>query len=268
MEPSNRPLAGFFAASLAIHLAFLLLWPKPSIHSVPHETVTVSFLPAPQEKKESKQAPTKQATKAPRQAPTRVSRSPAIIAKKNSPEVKRTAPPQVAIAPKTMKEASETKPEPEPAKTREPVREVAPITQRKLPTLKDLLPPVTWSSPRANNTQAEGPVRLDTKNPQYITYFNSIKRDIEFVWQYPEPALRYGLQGKLLLEFSILANGELASARIIHSSGSSLLDDEALRAIKAAAPFSPIPPWIDKNRIAIVASFEYFDNRLNYRYSP
>lgn len=151
---------------------------------------------------------------------------------------------------------------------RERIDEGAPITERRLPTLKELLPPATWSAPRASNTQREGPVRLDTKNPQYITYFNSIKRDIELVWEYPEPALRYGLQGKLLLEFSIMADGRLESARIIRSSGSSLLDYEALRAIKAAAPFSPIPPWIDKSRIAIIASFEYLDNRLDYRTVP
>jgi protein TonB len=113
---------------------------------------------------------------------------------------------------------------------------------------------------------ANAPVRLDTRDPQYVTYFNSIKRAIEVVWQYPELALRYGLQGRLLLEFSILGNGDIESAKIVRSSGSNLLDEEALRAVKAAAPFGPIPPWIGKNRIDIVASFEYLDNRLNYRF--
>ena len=113
---------------------------------------------------------------------------------------------------------------------------------------------------------ANGPIGLDTKDPQYVTYFNSIKRAIEVVWQYPELALRYGLQGRLLLEFSILGNGDIESAKIIRSSGSNLLDEEALRAVKAAAPFGPIPPWLGRNRIDIVASFEYLDNRLNYRF--
>jgi protein TonB len=81
-------------------------------------------------------------------------------------------------------------------------------------------------------------------------------------------ALKYGLQGKLLLQFTILNNGELENAVIVRSSGSHLLDDEALRAVKAAAPFQPIPPWIGKNRVEVVASFEYLDNRLNYRFMP
>ena len=227
--------------------------------------MNVSLIPAPQEKPKVKMAaPVKPK---PRAAPIRPSRSPAIIAKKNSPEVRRTAPPKVAVAPTPQNETTETTPEP-PVKTQEPVETDRPLTERKLPTLKELLPPATWSAPRESNTEREGPVRLDTKNPQYITYFNSIKRDIEFVWQYPEPALRYGLQGKLLLEFSILADGHLESARIIRSSGSSLLDDEALRAIRAAAPFNPIPAWIERRKIDIIASFEYLDNRLDYRAMP
>src|SRR5262249_24167388 len=149
--------------------------------------------------------------------------------------------------------------------TREPIPDKAIVTERPLPTLKELLPPVGWSA-EGRVGGANGPVRLDTRDPQYVTYFNSIKRAIEVVWQYPELALRYGLQGRLLLEFSILGNGDIESAKIVRSSGSNLLDEEALRAVKAAAPFGPIPPWIGKNRIDIVASFEYLDNRLNYRF--
>jgi protein TonB len=132
--------------------------------------------------------------------------------------------------------------------------------------MRELLPPANWS-PRAHNS-GDAAIALNTRDPQYITYFTSIKRNIEFVWEYPEPALRYGLQGKLLLQFTILASGELESAQIIRSSGSNLLDHEALRAMKAAAPFRPIPPWIDKKKLTITASFEYLDNRLNYRVAP
>jgi TonB family protein len=55
--------------------------------------------------------------------------------------------------------------------------------------------------------------------------------------------------------------------RIIRSSGSQLLDDEALRAIKAAAPFPPIPTWIKGNPLTISVTMEYNDNRPNFRYN-
>jgi len=139
------------------------------------------------------------------------------------------------------------------------------IVERPLPTLKELLPPVTWSSPGERREKA---LRLDTREPKYVSYFASIKRAIESVWQYPEPALRHGLQGKLLLEFTISGNGELERTRLIRSSGFSVLDQEAVRAVEAASPFHPIPAWIGRSRLDVIASFEYHDNRLNYRYVP
>lgn len=260
----SAPITRFFAISLAIHLLFLLLWPNPRVQTKPQDMISVSFLPAP---RESPAKPAPAPKKTPRKPnpvpkqPTRPSRAPAIIAKKNSPILEERPPaPQ---APTPQREAK-----PEAPRPPDSVREKIAITERRLPSLKELLPPLTWSSPERPDRGRDGPVHLNTSNPQYITYFGSIKRAIELVWEYPEPALRYGLQGKLLLEFSVLANGKLASARIIRSSGSNLLDEEALRAVQAAAPFSPIPPWIDKNRLDIVASFEYLDNRLNYRYMP
>ncbi|HEX9878758.1 MAG TPA: energy transducer TonB, partial [Candidatus Binatia bacterium] len=73
---------------------------------------------------------------------------------------------------------------------------------------------------------------------------------------------------KLVVEFTVLGDGSLSGARLIRSSGFSILDEEALRAVRSAAPFYPIPPWIHKKRLAIIASFEYFDNRLRYSYTP
>ncbi|HUK40922.1 MAG TPA: energy transducer TonB [Candidatus Acidoferrales bacterium] len=190
----------------------------------------------------------------PREAPTRPSRAPVIIAQKSSPKIED----RPSGAPE--KEPRREKPPPR----EQPQQQLASL-ERQLPTMKELLPPVTWSPSDRRGAGGDGPVGLNTTDPQYITYFGSIKRSIEVEWQYPELALKYGLQGRLLLQFAIRNNGELESATVVRSSGSNLLDEEALRAVKAAAPFKPIPPWINKNRIEIVASFEYLDNRLNYR---
>jgi periplasmic protein TonB len=258
----NTPLVRFFVASLTLHLFLLLVWGRPSIRTRPQESIAVSLLPPPPpEESQTKPSP------APSEPPRRPSKAPVKIAKKNSPPLReKTAIPKEK--PAIAREIPELK-EPTREAARPPAREQIPdkaiVTERPLPTLKELLPPVGWSAD-ARASGANGPVRLDTKDPQYVTYFNSIKRAIEVVWQYPELALRYGLQGRLLLEFSILGNGDIESAKIVRSSGSNLLDEEALRAVKAAAPFGPIPAWIGKNRIDIVASFEYLDNRLNYRF--
>jgi protein TonB len=134
--------------------------------------------------------------------------------------------------------------------------------------MKELLPSATYSiHENGGPEQGSGSVSLYTTDPKYVTYVGKIRQSIESEWQYPEVALRYGLQGKLALEFTILGDGHLEGLRLLRSSGSSLLDDEALRAIKAAAPFPPIPPWIRPNPLRITATMEYRDSRLDYRFT-
>ncbi|MGH7848645.1 MAG: energy transducer TonB, partial [Candidatus Binatia bacterium] len=141
------------------------------------------------------------------------------------------------------------------------------LASRSLPSLKELLPPVTWSTPKEGAGEVNDPIRLDTREPRYLPYFETIKRAIERVWQYPETALQSGLEGKLVLEFTVLENGTMLGPRLIRSSGFLELDDEALRAVRAASPFRPIPPSIGRDRIDILASFEYYDNRLRYNFT-
>lgn len=166
----------------------------------------------------------------------------------------------------------------EPPKREQPSREPTKLKRevprqtirvpRPLLTLKELLPPATWSLSGEGTTGEEKAVRLDTDKPRYVSYFASIKRAIELVWNYPQAALTNKLQGRLILKFTILKNGHLERTRLISSSGFTILDEEAVRAVRAASPFHPIPPWIRKTRLAVIASFEYEDNRLKYGFIP
>jgi len=252
----NTALVRFFVASVTLHtLVFSLLYLGQRINIQPQETIPVSLLPAP-EKKPS------EATRIPRTpAPTRPVKTPAIVAKKDSLVAQQRPTPGRE---KNDNARQESKPVEAPI-AREPTQEETVVAERQLPSAKDLLPPPSWSS---SNSRAAAPVSLNTRDPIYVTYFNKIKQSIESQWEYPEIALRYGLQGRLSLEFTIAGNGRLEQLRLIRTSGSQLLDEEAMRAIKAAAPFPPIPPWIKPNPLSISASMEYHDNRLNYRYSP
>jgi TonB family protein len=181
-----------------------------------------------------------------------------IGAEQEPPEAKRIAP--------TM--PAPVEPEAPPGHEVLAKREAPAIVQRPLPTLKELLPPVTWAPSGDKPRRNEEAVRLDTKEPQYVSYFTSIKRAIELVWEYPEAALLHGLQGKLVLEFTVLGNGRLEKTRLLRSSGFPVLDQEAVRAVKAASPFHPIPQWIGRERLDIIASFEYHDNRIKYHVTP
>jgi protein TonB len=123
--------------------------------------------------------------------------------------------------------------------------------------VKDLLPSLT----RATSTSATRTViPLNTKDPTYVTYNGKIGQMIEINWQFPEVAKQYGFKGKVILEFTITAKGELAEVRLIRSSGYNLLDEEAMRAVKTAAPFPPFPPWIKDDRLVFSAGMEYLNS--------
>jgi len=98
---------------------------------------------------------------------------------------------------------------------------------------------------------------LNAPEIQYISYFASIKRKIELVWQYPYEAAVAGIQGELTLDFVIARSGAVNSIELVHSSGSKILDDEAIRSIRKAAPFDPIPKDYNIPSLQIRGRFVY-----------
>jgi protein TonB len=84
-------------------------------------------------------------------------------------------------------------------------------------------------------------VTLDTNEFKFISYNRWLKIKVESVLKYPELAAISGYQGTLYIKFDILKDGSLGDVDVLKSSGYKILDDEAVRAIKAAAPFQPLP---------------------------
>ncbi len=98
---------------------------------------------------------------------------------------------------------------------------------------------------------------LNAPEIQYISYFASIKRKIELVWQYPYDAQLAGIQGDLVVNFVIGRDGRLERVTLVDGSGHKILDEEAQRAIRAAAPFDPIPPAYKIPNLEIRGHFVY-----------
>lgn len=103
----------------------------------------------------------------------------------------------------------------------------------------------------------EDTVDLNTTEFRYLSYFLKLKRQIEGVWNYPEASRMRGEQGELLLIFTIRSDGYLENVKLLDSSGFRRLDDEAIRAIRVAAPFSPFPQSWELERLNIRAIFRY-----------
>ncbi len=106
---------------------------------------------------------------------------------------------------------------------------------------------------------------LNAPEIQYISYFASIKRKIELVWQYPQDAANAGIQGELTVDFVIGRDGNLESVRLLQGSGYKILDDEALGSIRTAAPYNPIPANYTIPNLRIRAHFIYEMHTLKIR---
>ena len=115
-------------------------------------------------------------------------------------------------------------------------------------TRDDIVPP---------HFETEATVSLDSQERKYVSYLSKIKKKIEPLWEYPEQAQAIGLQGKLALYFSIVRDGRLDRLELLSSSGHSLLDEQALKAIRGAAPYFPLPDRLHISRLNIQATFEY-----------
>ncbi len=101
-------------------------------------------------------------------------------------------------------------------------------------------------------------VTLDTDEFKFISYNRWLKIKVESVLSYPELAAVSGYQGTLYIKFVILKNGSLGDVEVLQSSGYKILDDEALRAIRAAAPFQPLPDSWGMDRYPIRAAVIFY----------
>jgi TonB family protein len=106
-------------------------------------------------------------------------------------------------------------------------------------------------------TEDEIIIPFNTRKSEYLKYFQAIKDAVAGAWVYPEDAMKKGRGGKALVRFTINSKGELEEAKTILSAGAASLDDAAVEAVKISAPFEPFPAGLTKDRIHIVATFDY-----------
>jgi len=99
--------------------------------------------------------------------------------------------------------------------------------------------------------------RMSDSDVQYRSYLGHLRSKISAVWEYPPSARDKGLNGVVTVRFTIARNGRLQALTVKNKSPYQLLDDEALRTIRAAAPFLPFPSEFNIETLHVLASFEY-----------
>jgi periplasmic protein TonB len=108
---------------------------------------------------------------------------------------------------------------------------------------------------KEQNTRAMEPEAEKSSPPEpgltddiRAAYQKQLKELIEREKQYPLLARRGRQQGLVVVEFDISRTGELSSVRVARSSGHSLLDRSALKAVRAVGRFPEPPAMLQENR--------------------
>jgi protein TonB len=146
-------------------------------------------------------------------------------------------------------------PDPEQAKA-EPEKKVEPEPQAELQVTPPPKPkeekPKQASPPTAPSRAQQKAERAAEQNWQSL-----LVSKLERAKHYPAEARARGEQGVAQLAFSIDRNGGVHNARIVRSSGSSVLDSGTLALIARAQPLPAPPPELAGTEIAIVVPIRY-----------
>ena len=104
---------------------------------------------------------------------------------------------------------------------------------------------------------------FDTSEFKHRGYMRMLKEKIEGIWEYPKEAVRKKMSGDLYIMFTIKRNGKLGKVEVVRTSGHRSLDRAAIRALKKAAPFWPLPDDWPEDLLEIKGHFIYLYGRTH-----
>ncbi len=176
-------------------------------------------------------------------------------------QVAEEAPPEERKQPKQEKMVEQPPaPDPEVAMAKpEPMAEEGPIDDRPAPVVTPAAPVPT--APQVAPTPAPRVAALAVgqvarPTPAAVAAWERLLvAQLERHKRYP--AAGHGKVGEARLAFSIDRNGRVLTSRIVHSSGSEALDEEALALIKRAAPLPSPPAGVPDDRLSFVVPIRY-----------
>lgn len=137
-------------------------------------------------------------------------------------------------------------PAPKDMPTLPPTPNVTPIGKRNIQrdlAMARLAAEIHLQSERYAKRPKRKFVSASTKEYVYAAYLRAWVDRVERIGNlnYPDEARRRRLSGQLVVSIAIRRDGSIEQAKIIRSSGHPLLDDAALRIVRLAEPFEPIP---------------------------
>jgi protein TonB len=100
---------------------------------------------------------------------------------------------------------------------------------------------------------------------QFGSYIRRLEIAMYGIWAPPPEAAKMGIEGITLLGVTFNRKGEVIRYELLESSGSSILDNEALRAIKLLGPVGPLPKGYPKDTVTFPWLFIYEGSRFTIR---
>jgi protein TonB len=288
MELSRRQnllIAGFLLLSLLLHLLLLLLPETGLLRQIEKPQPVYVEVRPPQQRDRELDLPARPTPPLPRQTPAK------RLADQDQVAVRETAPqgedaedtPRSARTPNVQAQPA-TAPAPHHPPTAlnlpEPLEPVSPQgdrptaaqppAPRRPPSIKDLttLTPTTlarlesdWRRKYREGIEKGDTVWLDTEQDLLISFFRRFRTNIYNVWNYPARARMREEEGSCLLRIVVSRQGTIEKVDLLESSGSSDLDEEAIRAVRKGAPYGPLPAAYPHPQLNIMAYFRYNLNR-------
>ena len=113
----------------------------------------------------------------------------------------------------------------------------------------------------------EADIPINTREAKYAPYAQSLVRALEEQWRPSEANYRqYGERARqVLMRVTIELNGEMSNLEILRPSPIQGLNESAIKALHAAAPFKPLPSSWGLDRASFYLTFEVIEDQAVFR---
>jgi TonB family protein len=169
----------------------------------------------------------------------------------------RSLPPPPPVVPATPPAAAPRLPEPPPVTPPPPAlaRPAPPAPAAAVaPPGRPAVDPIRLGRPNAPSA-ATGSIAIDASDFPFTYYLRLIQSKIGERWTPPRAAAAGG--ERTIVLFEIQRDGQVREPTVERSSGNTLYDQSALRAVTEASPFPPLPPEFKASSLRVHFGFEF-----------
>lgn len=177
------------------------------------------------------------------------------------PEKKESKPVKKDIPPKKI-----DKPKPKPQKTVSEKKKIPEKTvdQKIKERLQSLEKDKSWEKPEKVISQQKTSKPKSIDKPQasvvsalepfpYSWYLTALQNKVKQSWNQPTDRL---VSKPASVQFCVDRNGNMSQLKINQTSGVSIFDESAMKAVQNAAPFAPLPLQYKQNQLTVTIIFE------------